>query len=248
MKLIITNDYASMSQKAARILATFIAEHPNANLCLPTGGSVEGTYLELCELLKNENISMADVTAFNMDEYAPLSRENPNSYYYFMKKHLYSKTDIDLARTYSPNAVSPDLVQACADYTNFVKTSGGFDFTLLGIGSDGHIAFNMPHDQLYLDTHIEHLSEETIIANSRFFDSVDEVPKKAVSIGIRMIMKSRKIVLVASGSAKASILGRMFNERMLDPNVPASMLWLHPDVTFILDEAAAAQIKDTSVL
>lgn len=247
MKLEITSNYDTMSALAAERLAEEIRQNPSAVLCLPTGGSVEGTYAALVALLKERRISMAGIHAFNMDEYATLSRDNGQSYYYFMKKHLYDKTDIDLANTHSPDAAAADLSRACRKYTEAIQAAGGFDFTLLGIGTDGHIAFNMPRPALSLDTHLEQLSQETIAANSRFFPSKDAVPRQALSIGIRTILRSRRILLVASGGAKAPVLGKLFREQALDPMLPASMLFLHPDVTFLLDEAAASEIPKTVI-
>jgi glucosamine-6-phosphate deaminase len=243
MKLVLTQDYKTMSRQAAEMLAEQIVQKPRSVLCLPTGGSVEGTYAELCAILHEKNISMAEIQAFNMDEYASLARDDVNSYYFFMKKHLYSKTDIHLSQTYSPEATAEDLQQACRDYTEKIRAVGGFDFTLLGIGTDGHIAFNMPRERLHLDTHVETLSQETIDANARFFHSVEDVPKQALSIGVGTIFQSKRIVLVANGSAKAPILKRLFQKRVLDPMLPASVLWLHPDVTVILDQQAAAEIE-----
>lgn len=245
MKIIITKNYTSMSNMTGRLIADYIKENPNANMCLPTGGSVEGTYEYMCDYVNKEGISLLGITAFNMDEYATLGKENENGYYYFLNKYVYSNTDIDIKNTYAPEADNPDLNKACSDYTELVNQQGGFDFTLLGIGGDGHIAFNMPREALYLDTHIEDLSEETIQANSRFFDNEKDVPQQAVSIGVGMIMKTKKIVLVANGKKKAKVLGEMFNNRRLDPLNPATVLWMHPDVTLILDEEAASEI-DTS--
>ena len=242
MKKIITKDYLSMSEMAARAMLDFVKANPNANLCLPTGGSVEGTYNKLCEYAKAENISFKNIAAYNMDEYVTLSKNDESGYYFFLNKYVYSKVDIDLRNTFSPQADAENLQKACSDYTEKVNKLNGFDFTLLGIGSDGHVAFNMPKRSLYLDTHIEDLSKETIQANARYFDSISKVPTQAITIGVGIIMRSKKILLVASGKAKAKVLGDLFKNRVLKTELPASVLWMHPDVTFILDEEAASEI------
>jgi glucosamine-6-phosphate deaminase len=247
MKIIIEKDYTALSWMTGRLISNYIKDNPNANISFPTGGSVEGTYEYMCDLLKKENISMSGIKAFNMDEYATLSRNNENGYYYFLNKNIYSKTDIDLNNTFAPEADSSNLQAACEEYTGFIEKQGGFDFILLGIGSDGHIAFNMPGKTLQLDTYIEDLTEDTIKANSRFFEKREDVPRQAVTIGVQMIMKSKKIVLLASGKGKADILGQMLNNRTLDTMLPASTLWMHPDVTFILDKDAASEIDMASI-
>ena len=247
MKIIIEKDYTILSKTAGKAVSAYINENPDAKICFPTGGSVEGTYKYMCDYLEKNNISMANIKAFSMDEYATLSKDNENGYYYFLNRHIYSKTDINSRNTFAPEADSDDLPAACDNYTKLVEGQGGFDFILLGIGCDGHIAFNMPGKKLYLDTHIEDLTEETIDANARFFENREDVPRQAVSIGIGMIMNARKIILVASGKGKADTLGRMFNNRQFDPMLPASALWMHPDITFLFDEDAASEIEKDSI-
>lgn len=243
MKISIVKDYKAVSEVTAGIVANYVRYNPGCRLCLPTGGSVEGTYQELVNLTKAENISFADVTAFNMDEYATLGKDNPNGYYYFMKKHLYEKVDIKLENTHGLEADKADLQEACRAYTKKIEDIGGFDCTLLGIGSDGHIAFNMPAGVYHVDTHLENLSEETIQANSRFFENANQVPKQALTIGIGMIMNSKKIVLIASGKAKAKALASWLNNRIITPRFPASILWLHPNLTVIIDVEAASELN-----
>ncbi len=243
MKIVIEKNYSAMSKTTGKLMSNYIRHNSMANLCLPTGGSVEGVYECMCKYLKAESISLSEIKGFNMDEYATLSKDDVNGYYYFLRKNIYSKTDIDISNTFAPATDSKDLQLSCEKYTDLVAKHGGFDFILLGIGSDGHIAFNMPRNNLHLDTHIENLTEDTIEANSRFFEKREDIPKQALSIGVGMIMQSKKIVLVASGKGKSKILGKMFNYRILDPKLPATALWLHPDVTFILDEEAASDIE-----
>ncbi len=245
MKKIIVADYGEMSDLSGRMFADFIKNNPAANICLPTGGSVEGTYEKMCEYAKKEHISFKGISSYNMDEYATLSKENENSYYFFLNKFVYSKTDIDISNTFAPKADEADLQKACEEYTGRIKNINGFDYILLGIGTDGHIAFNMPRrDKLLLDTHIEDLSQEAVRANARFFKDISEVPRQALTIGVGLIMQSKKIVLVASGRAKANAVGRFLNHRVLDPMLPASVLWMHSDVTLVLDRDAASEIKE----
>lgn len=244
MNIEVVSNYEEMSAKAARLLVDFVKNNPKANLCLPTGGSVEGTFDKLCEYAKAENVSFGGISSYNMDEYATLSKTNENGYYFFLNKYVYSRVDIDVKNTYAPKADSSDLQGACNEYTERIKKLNGFDFILLGIGADGHIAFNMPKpDKLCLDTHIEDLTEDTINANSRFFDNIFDVPHQALTIGVGLIMQSKKIVLVASGKGKSAAIGRFLNNRVLDTMLPASVLWLHPDVTLILDSDAASDVK-----
>ncbi len=243
MKKIIVDNYEQMSEVNARILADFVKKNPKSNICLPTGGSVVGSYVKLCEYVKNENISFKNINSYNMDEYVTLSKTDENSYYYFLNKHVYRNVDIDISNTFTPKADAKDLQKACEEYTERIDKIGGFDYIMLGIGTDGHIAFNMPNPVLSLDTHIEKLTEETINANVRFFEDTQIVPRQAISIGIGMIFKSKKIVLVASGEAKSDIIGRFLNNNVLNPEIPASILWLHNNVTIILDKDAACKIE-----
>ena len=242
MNLVIVKDYQAVSKAAAKLLAEYVGNNPKSCVCLPTGGSVEGVYQELTERIRLKNISFADITVFNMDEYATLSKDDPNSYYYFLKKHLYDKIDIKSENANALTADGSDLQKACQEYTKSIEAAGGFDFTLLGIGSDGHIAFNMPGDTYHMDTHLVDLSAETIQANSRFFDDISQVPKQAITIGVGTIMKSKKIALVANGKAKAKALAAWLNNRVIDPKLPASILWLHQDLTIIIDEEAASEL------
>lgn len=243
MKTIVTKTSDDMSAMAADILLNFVKENPNAKICIPTGGTIEGTYEILTQRAAAEGVSFKGITSFSMDEYAGLGKTDKDGYYYFVNKHFYSKVDIDKANTFVPEGDAPDIEEACKQYTKRVEDAGGFDIIFLGIGPDGHVAFNMPSDTLTLDTHVEHLSQETIEANARFFENEAAVPKKALTIGVGMIARARKIVLLASGPKKADIMGRLLNERNLNPKIPASVLWLNNDVTIIMDEEAAAKVK-----
>ncbi len=243
MKIIETKNFDTMSALAADVLLNVVKDNPNANICVPTGGTVEGTYEILTKRANEEGVSFKGITSFSMDEYATFGKDNPDGYYYFVNKRFYSKVDIDKANTHVPQGDAADLEKAAAEYTKKVEEAGGFDFILLGIGHDGHVAFNMPRATLQLDTHVEDLSPETIAANARFFDSENSVPRQALTIGVGMITRAKKIVLIASGKSKSAIIGRLVNQRCLDPMLPASVLWLHNDATLIIDEEAASEIK-----
>lgn len=242
MKITIVKDYAAASETAGKLMSDFVKANPSCNLCLPTGSTPEGPFEVLVRNAKAENISFANVKGFNMDEYAGLGRDDPNGYYYFVKQRIYDHLNIPPENTDAPEADAADLQAACDAYTKRVAAAGGFDFTLLGIGTDGHIAFNMPADVFHLNTHLEDLSEETIEANARFFDDPDQVPKQAITSGVGMLFSSKVIVLVACGKSKAKIMAEWLNNPVMDPHLPASILHLHPNCTVIMDEEAASEV------
>ena len=243
MKILIEQDYNAMSAKAARMISDFIKNKPDAVLSLPTGSSPEGTLSRMVEIAGEEGVDYSGLSLFNMDEYVPLKKEDPQSYYYFLKSRLYDQVNVDLEKTFRPDVTSEDLESACRDYAGKIREHGGFDLILLGIGRDGHIAFNMPRPSLYAEPHVEALNEDTIAANARFFSDPGSVPRSALSIGIGTILNSRKILLVASGSGKAEILGKAFSTERINPDNPASFLHLHEDVTLILDKDAAGALQ-----
>ena len=242
MKYIITSDYDEMSQKTAELMTDYIEQNPETKISFATGSTVVSIYERFAELMKNRGISVGSLKCFNMDEYVSLPHENPNGLYYSLNEHVYKKLGISGNQIFAPDAVANDLEKACGDYSSKIESAGGLDFILLGIGTDGHIAFNMPAAVLHAETHIEDLSDETRAANARFFDCAENVPRQAITIGLGTILRSKKIVLVASGKSKSSVISKMF-DRMIDPLLPASFLWLHNDVTCIFDKDAAAGLK-----
>lgn len=240
MKILVCKDYAQMSEKAARIFAAQLILKPNSVLGLATGSTPEGMYAALVEKYNEGKIDFADVTSFNLDEYYQLPVENDQSYDYFMKKHLFNHVNI---KNYNlPNGMVEDVEAECKAYEERIEAAGGIDIQVLGIGKNGHIGFNEPDSVFIKNTHLVELTPSTIEANSRFFASEEEVPKKAVSMGIGTILKSKKIVLLASGEGKAEAIAKtVYGD--IDPMVPATVLQLHNDVIVILDEAAASQLK-----
>lgn len=241
MNFIIKDTYEEASLVAADIIAMQVKEKPNCVLGLATGSTPIGAYAELVQKVKRGEISFKDVTTFNLDEYAGLEGEHDQSYRYFMNKHLFDLVDIDKSKTHVPSGTSSDPEKMCDDYEASIEGAGGLDLQLLGLGHNGHIGFNEPADDFPVKTHYVALTESTIKANSRLFDSIEEVPKSAYTMGIGTIMKARKILLVATGEGKAEIVKRAFKGEVT-PQVPASILQSHPDVTIVVDKGAASQL------
>lgn len=238
MKLIVAKNYDLLSKTAANIVKEEIEKKPNIILGLPTGSTPIGMYKELIRMHKEEGLDFSQVTTFNLDEYVGIDEENPNSYYYFMKDKFFNYINIDSKKTFIPDGKTKDLANYCKEYDELIKRKGGIDLQILGIGENGHIGFNEPDDELNIGTTIVHLSESTIEANSRFFDTIDQVPKKAITMGIGSIMKSKKIILLASGINKRKVVNQLLKGNIITTKLPASMLLLHPDVTVIVDEEA----------
>lgn len=241
MKIIKAKDYYHMSRMAANIISAQVIMKPNCVLGLATGSSPIGTYEQLIRWYEKGDLDFSDVTSINLDEYKGLSPENDQSYRYFMNEHLFSHINIDINRTYVPNGLEPDANKACDDYNKIIARSGGVDLQLLGLGLNGHIGFNEPGAAFECETHCVDLTQSTIDANSRFFESYDDVPKQAYTMGIKAIMQAKKIVIIVSGEKKASIVKEAFFGP-ITPQVPASVLQLHNDVTLVGDEAALSLI------
>lgn len=241
MKLIHCKDYKEMSRKAAEIFAAQMILKPDCVLGLATGSTPIGTYEQLIEWYKAGELDFSEVKTVNLDEYVGLDGSSDQSYRYFMNHNLFDHVNIDKANTNVPNGKAPDMAAEACRYEKLIKSLGGIDVQLLGIGNNGHIGFNEPHDAFDKCTHEVQLTESTIQANARFFESLDEVPKTAISMGIGTIMQAKKIVLIANGSKKADIIYETcFGP--ITPNVPASALQLHPDVTIIVDDEAYAAV------
>ncbi|MBS6183583.1 MAG: glucosamine-6-phosphate deaminase [Clostridium celatum] len=243
MKLIITKNYEELSKVAAEEFAKVINEKPNAVLGLATGGSPVGMYKELIKMYKNNEVDFSKVTTINLDEYVGLNPEYEQSYRYFMNENLFNHINIDIKKTFIPNGLAEDLQKECSEYDKKIQELGGVDIQLLGVGNNGHIAFNEPDDELSVGTNVITLTQDTIEANARFFDNVDDVPRKAVSMGLGGIMKAKKIVLIASGKGKAEAIKGLFSGK-ISTNNPASMLQMHRDVIVIVDEEAAKLIEN----
>ena len=236
-------DYYDVSRKAANIMSAQIIMKPNAVLGLATGSTPVGMYKQLIEWYKKGDLDFSQITSVNLDEYKGLSGDNDQSYRYFMNTNLFDHVNIDKARTYVPNGLEEDSEKACADYNEIIRSVGGIDMQLLGIGGNGHIGFNEPGAAFEKETHCVDLTESTIKANARFFETMDDVPKQAYTMGIKTIMQAKKILIVASGEDKAEIVQKAFFGP-ITPQVPASVLQLHNDVTLVADEAALSKLSE----
>ncbi len=242
MVIIKAKNYEEMSAKAANIIAAQVTMKPNCILGLATGSTPIGTYAKLVEKYKEGELDFAGVTSVNLDEYRGLPKENDQSYYYFMHDHLFSHINIDKRRTFLPDGTEPDAEKACNDYNDIIHSVGGIDLQLLGLGHNGHIGFNEPSDNFALETHCVDLTESTIKANQRFFSSYEDVPKQAYTMGIKTILQAKKVVVVVSGADKAEAVYKSFFGPVT-PQVPASILQLHPDCIVVADEAALSMVK-----
>lgn len=242
MKIIKAKDYKDMSRKAANIISAQIIMKPHCVLGLATGSTPIGTYDQLVEWYNKGDLDFSEVTTVNLDEYKGLTRENEQSYYYFMNDKLFSRVNINKERTFLPDGMEPDSDKACEDYNKVIASVGGVDLQLLGLGHNGHIGFNEPGMAFEAETHCVNLTESTMKANQRFFASMDEVPKQAYTMGIKTIMQAKKILIVISGEDKAQIVKEAFFGP-ITPKVQASVLQLHNDVTIVADEAALSLVK-----
>ena len=237
MKVIVVKDYNEMSDVATDIMYDVISNKPDCVLGLATGSTPEGLYANLVALYREGKLDFSKVSSVNLDEYYPLSPENDQSYRYFMNTHLFDHVNIDKANTYVPNGLAQDPEAACKAHEDKIDELGGMDIQVLGIGQNGHIGFNEPSDNPVPFTHMENLTESTIKANARFFESEADVPTRALTMGIQSIMKARKIIILASGKSKAAAIKATLKDEPT-PRCPASLLYSHPDVTVICDEDA----------
>ncbi|MCR5736567.1 MAG: glucosamine-6-phosphate deaminase [Eubacterium sp.] len=239
MRIIKAPDYQSMSRMAANIISAQIIMKPKCVLGLATGSTPLGIYAQLIDWYKKGDLDFSEVQTINLDEYKGLAPDNDQSYRYFMNQNLFNHINIDMKNTYVPDGLEMDSEKACNDYNNIILNSGGVDMQLLGLGNNGHIGFNEPDEAFEKMTHCVKLAESTVQANSRFFETIDEVPKEAYTMGIKSIMQARKIVVVVNGSGKAQIVKDAFFGPVT-PKVPASVLQLHNDVTLVGDAEALA--------
>ena len=230
-------DYKDMSRKAANIISAQVIMKPNCTLGLATGSTPLGIYDQLTEWYKKGDLDFSTVHSVNLDEYRGLPKENDQSYYYFMHKNLFDRVNIRSENTNVPNGMEPDAEKECRRYEKLIADLGGIDLQLLGLGHNGHIGFNEPGEAFEKETHCVDLQERTIEANKRFFESADEVPRQAYTMGIKTIMQAKKILVAVSGEDKAEIVKKAFFGPVT-PTVPASILQMHNDVTVVADEAA----------
>ena len=242
MRIIRTKNYDEMSRKAAAIIAAQVIHKPNCVLGLATGGTPVGTYKNLVEWYKSGDLDFSEVSTVNLDEYRGLPREHRESYWSFMHRNLFDHVNIPQDRINLPDGTNMDADAECKRYDAVIASMGGVDLQLLGIGHDGHIGFNEPGEAFELETHCVDLTAETIEANKRFFDgNVDLVPKQAYTMGIKTIIQARKVLMVANGAGKAEIIKKAFFGPVT-PEVPASILQMHPDFTLVGDEEALSLI------
>ena len=234
MEVIYRPNYETMSQEAARIMARQLLSKPSSVLGLATGSTPIGMYNHLVKMYNEGLISFSQARTFNLDEYAGCSRNNPQSYAYFMYEHLFGRVDFLTEACDIPNGIAPNLEQECDRYNKKMDKLGGVDIQVLGIGYNGHIGFNEPSHDMKVKTHVVDLTEDTIQAHARFFEDINSVPRQALTMGIGNIMRARKIVLLVSGEGKREILKQtMYGP--VTPEVPASILQFHNDTTVITD-------------
>ncbi len=235
MKFITVNSYEKLSRHAANIISAQVILKPDCVLGLATGSSPVGTYAQLIKWYEKGDLDFSETISVNLDEYVGLKGDHPQSYRYFMQDNFFDHINIKPGNTFVPNGCADDLDKECAEYDARIKRLGGIDLQLLGLGLDGHIGFNEPSDAFDKPTHVVDLHDSTIKANARFFESENDVPKQAVTMGMGAIMQARKILLIANGQQKKDILMKAFYGP-ITPAVPASILQLHPDVTVIYSE------------
>ncbi len=237
IRVIQKKNYEEMSRQAAILISAQIMLKPDTVLGLPAGRTPIGTYEELIRMNKEGNLDFSKVRTVSLDEYIGLTPGNVQSFRFFMDSILFTRVNIDPSQTYVPDGCATDQRQACLDYDTLIKGLGGIDMQLLGIGQNGHIGFNEPNDTFIAGTHVVDLTEDTRMANSSLFPDPDDMPRRAVTMGMAAIMQAKRIVLIANGAAKARALHAAI-DGPITPEVPASILQLHPDVTVICDEDA----------
>ena len=237
MKIIVCNDYAEMSALAAEQVASVIKSKHECTLGLATGSTPVGTYRELIKKYDAGELDFSGVKTFNLDEYYPICPKNENSYRYFMEDNLFDKVNIKKENINFPCGNAENADEECERYENAIQNGEGIDLQILGIGQNGHIGFNEPDEALEVKVHVTSLDESTIIANSRFFDSADQVPKQAITMGMGSIFSARSIILLANGKAKHNAISALLDDK-ITPSVPATFLKLHPNVLIVCDKEA----------
>lgn len=240
MRIYCGKDYEGASRIAANIISAQVIMKPDCVLGLATGSTPIGTYEQLIKWYGKGDLDFSAVHSINLDEYRGLKPDNDQSYRYFMNTHLFDSINIDKKNTFVPDGTEPDADKACKDYDEIIRSHGGIDLQVLGLGHNGHIGFNEPADSFSKGTQCVKLTESTISANARFFASADEVPKEAYTMGIGSIMQAKKVIVIVSGEGKAEIVKKAFLGPVT-PQVPASILQLHNDVILVGDEAALAE-------
>lgn len=244
MRVIIVKDYEEMSKEAAKIVKELIIRKPDCVLGLATGSTPVGLYKELVRMHKEEGLDFSKVKTFNLDEYYGLPPNHPQSYRYFMDVNLFNGINIKKENTHVPDGTvkKEEIEEYCKRYEEMIKEAGGIDLQVLGIGGDGHIAFNEPGSPIYSRTRLVALDEQTIKDNSRFFEKIEDVPKFALTMGVGTILEAKEILFLANGIKKAEVVAKAI-EGPVTSQITASALQLHPRVTAIIDEEAASKLK-----
>jgi len=240
MNVVVVANFDSMSAEVAKTVFAQIVRKPDSVLGRATGSTPLGVYSLLAEY-HARGTDFSRLTTFNLDEYVGLAPDHPQSYHWYMRENFFSKVNIKPDRIFIPNGMAEDLEAECLRYDELIKQAGGIDLQLLGIGSNGHIGFNEPGTEFGTTTHIVDLAESTIRDNARFFESIDQVPTRALSMGIKSIMQAKEVILMASGGSKADAVCAAVKGPVTTA-VPASVLQLHPCVTFVVDQAAASRL------
>ncbi|MGI9471621.1 MAG: glucosamine-6-phosphate deaminase [Rubripirellula sp.] len=240
--IVVRSNASEASLATADIIASELSADPNIVLGLATGGTPVGVYRELVRMHRDDGLDFSNATSFNLDEYVGLAANHPQSFRHFMQEQLFDHINIDPSRTHVPDGLVADVPSHASDYEQSIREAGGIGLQLLGIGNNGHIAFNEPGSAADSRTREVDLTQNTIDANARFFESVSEVPRRAITMGIGTIRDAASIVLMATGDAKADAIQSAI-EGPCDPQNPASLLQRHPRMTFVLDEAAARKLS-----
>lgn len=238
LKKIVLDTYEDVCRAAADIYVQQLKKKPDSILGLATGSTPIGLYNELTKRYSAGEIDFSKAQSFNLDEYYPIEKSHPQSYDYFMREHLFDK--INISKFSLPNGEAADAAEECKQYDAQIDAAGGIDLMLLGIGHNGHIGFNEPSVSYPLGTFLVDLSESSITANSRFFSSAEQQPTRALTMGIGSIFSSKEILFIITGQGKASIAKKLF-ENTIYTDVPACFVLLHPNVTILLDKAAAGE-------
>jgi glucosamine-6-phosphate deaminase len=243
MLVLLNAGYEELSREAARIVAHAVRSNPSVTLGLATGSTTLGMYKELVRLHKEQGLDFSKVTTFNLDEYFGLSADHPQSFHCFMRENFFDYVNADAAKIHIPDGtIRGDYEEYCIGYERGIREAGGIDLQILGIGRNGHIGFNEPTSSFGSRTRLKVLTCETIEDNRKSFLPGEEVPECAVTMGIGTILEARRILLLATGAAKAETVAQAI-EGPITASVTASCLQLHPDVTFVIDEEAASQLK-----
>lgn len=243
MRIVVAKDYDQMSRMAAIVVASRVILQPDCVLGLATGQTPLGLYRNLVEFYRHGDLDFSRVTTFNLDEYVGLGPNHPCSYHRYMRENLFDHVNLRPERCHIPRGDAEDLEEECRRYEEAICAAGGVDLQILGLGVDGHIGFNEPDVKFEGSTHVVRLAQSTLEANSRFFPSPEQMPRFAISMGIKTIMRARRVLLLASGEEKArAVRGAVLGE--VTPDLPASILQLHPNATIIVDEKAASLIRE----